>query len=77
MLFSDVIKHMLSKSVHVHCLNLLKFVNVFDDETALENAKLTIFELQQLQIFFVPSQPWWGQIKKFFSRKFPGILQKQ
>ena len=59
-LFSDVVKHMLLKSIHLHSLNLLNFVCIvgFNVKTALENAKLAILGGLVLQIFFTPSQPW-------------------
>ena len=34
------------------------YIVVFDVETALENAPLTILEQLKWQIFYVPSQPW-------------------
>ena len=50
-MFSDVVKHMLLKNIHVHSLNLLNFdyLVVFDIEAALENSKLAILERIELQ----------------------------
>ena len=59
-------------------LNLLNLVYtvVFDVETALDNAKLTILERLELQIFFASLQPRWRQIRTFSQITFSGILQK-
>ena len=42
---------MLLKNIQMHCSNLLKFVYiaVFDDETALENAKFLIWKFPLLE----------------------------
>ena len=62
----------------MHGLDLLMFIDivVFDDETALENAKLAILELLELKVFFVLSNPWCGQIRNFCSKSFSSILPK-
>ena len=59
LLFSDVVRHTLLKTIHIHNLDLLNFVYivVFDVKTASENAKLVILERLELQIFYAPSQP--------------------
>ena len=43
-MFSDVVKHLLLKNVHILSLSLLNFVYivVFDAEAALEDVKLAI-----------------------------------
>ena len=53
----------------MYSLNFLNFVYigvfdvettlVFDVETTLENTKLAILERLELDIFFIPSHPWW------------------
>ena len=60
----------------VHSLVLLKFddIAVFNDKTALENAKWVIPELVELGIFFIFSQAWCGEIRNFSLKFFTGIL---
>ena len=45
-MFSDIMKHFLLRSIHIHNLNLLNFVYVvvFDVKTALEKAILVVLE---------------------------------
>ena len=60
---------MLLKNINMYSLNFLNFVYigvfdvettlVFDVETTLENTKLAILERLELDIFFIPSHPWW------------------
>ena len=48
-LFPGVFKRILLKNIHVHSLNLLKFVFImFNVETVVENAKLAILKLLEL-----------------------------
>ena len=73
-----MVGQILLKNIDMYSLNLLNliYIVVFDVETALENAELTILERLELQMFFTSVQPWWRQIRKFSLRKFSGILQK-
>ena len=44
-MFSDIMKHFLLRSIHIHNLNLLNFVYVvFDVKAALEKAILVVLE---------------------------------
>lgn len=45
---------MLMKTTCIYSLNSVRFVFVFDVEAALDNAKLSILERQELQIFCAP-----------------------
>ena len=48
-LLPGVFKRILLKNIHVHSLNLLKFVFImFNVETVVENAKLAILKLLEL-----------------------------
>ena len=50
---------MLMKTTCIYSLNSVMSVFVFDVEAALDNAKLSILERQELQIFCAPpSQRW-------------------
>ena len=68
---------MLMKTTCIYSLNSVRFVFVFDVEAALDNAKLSILERQELQIFCAPP-PNGGErfVRKFSSGNFSGILQK-
>ena len=61
-----MVEQILLKSIDMYSLNLLNLIYIvlFDFETALENAELTILERVELQMFFASFQPWWRQIKK-------------
>ena len=60
---------MLLKNIHLHSWNLLNFVyNVFDIETAVENAKWAILERREWQFFLALSQVWLGAEFEIFLR---------
>ena len=50
---------MLLKNIQIHCSNLLNFVYivVFDDETALENAKFLIWKFPALEFSGILEKP--------------------
>ena len=61
---------MLLKNIHLHSWNLLNFVyNVFDIETAVENAKWAILERREWQFFLALCQVWLGAEFEIFLRK--------
>ena len=67
---------MLLNNIHICSLDLFNFVCMFDVEIVLENAKSTIQQGLEFQIFFASSQTWRGQTRKFPSGKYSGILEK-
>ena len=76
-LLPGVFKRILLKNIHVHSLNLLKFVFImFNVETVAENAKLAILKLLELQIFLVSSTHDVGQMRTFYLRRVLSISQK-
>ena len=56
-------------NIHINLLNFVCIV-VFDVETAMQNEKSMILESLVMKMFSAPSQPWWRQIRTFFSGKF-------
>ena len=69
---------MLLENINIHRLNLLNFVYVvvIDVEAAIENVRLVLLELLELQIFLPHPNHSGGQTSKFSSRRFWTFLQK-
>ena len=65
-LFPDVVKDVIEKHPYTQFdFFKLCFYYVFDLETELGSARLTILERLALQILFSPSKPWWGRLRHF------------